>query len=113
MKRFAAVLLERALGAGRAQSVLGDLEEDLTRGRRPWWASSAPDVWLFWQAIAYAAAARWAERGVTAGDVKTRASHASEPRARSGDHGVPARARVGSSSPRQPEIGRPCTIRRA
>ena len=62
MKRFAAVLLERALGAERAQSVLGDLEEDLTRGRRPWWASSAPGVWLFSQAIAYAAAARWADR---------------------------------------------------
>jgi predicted permease len=69
MKRFAAVLLERTLGAERAQSVLGDLEEDLARGRHPWWASYAPSVWLFWQAIAYAAAARREDRSAESSDV--------------------------------------------
>ena len=62
MKRLAAMLLERAFGAQRATSILGDLEEDLTRGRSPRWASRAAGAWLLWQAIAYVAAARWADR---------------------------------------------------
>jgi len=61
MKRLAAMLLERALGAERARSILGDLEEDLARSRGPRWASWAADAWLFCQAIAYVAAARWAD----------------------------------------------------
>jgi predicted permease len=60
MKRIAAMLLERAFGTERALSILGDLEEDLTRGRSPRWASRAAGTWLLWQAIAYVTAARWA-----------------------------------------------------
>ena len=62
MKRLAVTLLERALGTECAQSVLGDLEEDLAHGRSPWWAARAPGAWLFWQAIVHAVAARWDER---------------------------------------------------
>ncbi len=62
MKRLAAMLLDRALGAERAHSILGDLEEDLARGRSPRWASRAEGAWLLGQAIAYVAAARWADR---------------------------------------------------
>ena len=62
MKRFAAMLLERTFGAERARSILGDLEEDMARGRSPRWASRAEGAWLVWQAIAYTTAARWADR---------------------------------------------------
>jgi predicted permease len=58
--RVAALLLERAFGAEGAASILGDLEEDLTRGRSPRWARRAPGAWLLWQAVAYVVAARWA-----------------------------------------------------
>jgi putative ABC transport system permease protein len=57
MHRLAALLLERALGAGRAQSILGDLEEDLANGRSPRWAAGAAGAWLLWQAVTYVAAA--------------------------------------------------------
>lgn len=60
IERVAAMLLERAFGAEGARSILGDLEEDLTRGRRPQWARRATGAWLLWQAIAYVIAARWA-----------------------------------------------------
>jgi putative ABC transport system permease protein len=53
------MLLERAVGAECARSILGDLEEDLARGRGPRWASRAAGVWLLWEAIAHAASARW------------------------------------------------------
>ncbi len=58
MKRLAAALLERAFGPQRADSILGDLEEDLTSGRAPRWAARATGVWLLCQAIAYVAAMR-------------------------------------------------------
>ena len=51
MKRLAAGLLARAFGEEQAASILGDLEEDLGRGRSPRWASTAPGTWLLWQAI--------------------------------------------------------------
>ena len=57
MERLAAVLLERTLGAERARSILGDLEEDLASGRGPKWATRAPGTWLLWQAIVFTAAA--------------------------------------------------------
>ena len=59
IERVAAMLLDRAFGAERAGSILGDLEEDLTRGRSPRWASRMPGAWLLWQAVAYVIAARW------------------------------------------------------
>jgi hypothetical protein len=58
MRRLAAALLERAFGSQRADSILGDLEEDLTGGAAPRWASRAAGVWLLWQAIAYVAKTR-------------------------------------------------------
>jgi putative ABC transport system permease protein len=58
--RLAARLLEHTFGATDARSILGDLEEDLTRGRTPWWARRAAGTWLLSQAIAYVVAARWA-----------------------------------------------------
>ena len=61
MRRLAAMLLERAFGADRTRSILGDLEEDLTCGRSPRWTSWAGGAWLLWQAIAYVTA-RWADR---------------------------------------------------
>jgi predicted permease len=63
MKRVAARLLERAFGAERAQSILGDLEEDLMHGASPKWAPTLPGAWLLWQAIVHVAASRWADRG--------------------------------------------------
>ena len=66
IERIAAMLLERAFGAEGAQSILGDLEEDLMRGRSPRWARRATGAWLLWQAIAFVIAAR-------------RAGHAAEP----------------------------------
>lgn len=60
IERVAAMLLERAFGAEGARSILGDLEEDLMRGRSPRWARRATGAWLLWQAIAYVIAARWA-----------------------------------------------------
>jgi putative ABC transport system permease protein len=62
MKRVAALLLERAFGTQRAGSILGDLEEDLTRAHRPRWACRAPGAWLLWQALVYVAAAKYADR---------------------------------------------------
>jgi predicted permease len=62
MTRLAATLLERAFGADRARSILGDLEEDLARGRSPTWASRAQGAWLLWQATAHVSAAWWARR---------------------------------------------------
>lgn len=64
MTRLAAWLLERAFGADRARSILGDLEEDLMRGRDPRWASRAVGAWLLWQALSYVTAARRADRSV-------------------------------------------------
>ena len=61
LKRIAAILLERAFGAERGGSILGDLEEDLARGRHPRWAARAAGPWLVWQAIAYVTAARWSD----------------------------------------------------
>jgi predicted permease len=58
MKRLAAFLLERALGRECGQAVLGDLEEDLARGRGPAWGSWTEGPWLLWQALAFAAGAR-------------------------------------------------------
>ena len=55
--RLAAIVLERALGAERAQSILGDLEEDLASGRCPRWAARATGAWLLWQAIVFVATA--------------------------------------------------------
>ena len=60
IERVVATLLERAFGADGARSILGDLEEDLTRGRSPRWARRATGPWLLWQAAAYVIAARWA-----------------------------------------------------
>lgn len=62
MTRLVAVLLERAFGTERAGSIMGDLEEDLTRGRSPRWARRTAGAWLLWQAMAYVVAARWADR---------------------------------------------------
>ena len=62
MKRLAAMLLERVFGCERGVSIVGDLEEDLTHGRTPRWASALPGAWLLWQAIAYVTAAQWADR---------------------------------------------------
>ena len=62
MKRLAAMLLDRALGAERARSILGDLEEDLARGRSPRWASRAEGAWLLGQAITYMAGAACSSR---------------------------------------------------
>jgi predicted permease len=61
MKRLAALLLDRAFGAERARSILGDLDEDLASGRAPRYASRIAGAWLLWQAITYVAAARWAD----------------------------------------------------
>ena len=58
MRRLAAWLLERALGAERGRSILGDLEEEIARDRKP---SPAQSAWLLWQAVTYVAAARRAD----------------------------------------------------
>jgi putative ABC transport system permease protein len=64
LKRLAAMLLERAFGTERGRSIVGDLEEDLTRGGTPRWASRAAGAWVLWQAIAYVTAAHWANRAI-------------------------------------------------
>jgi predicted permease len=60
MMRLAIALLERAFGAERAESILGDLEEDLSLGRCPRWANAVPGMWLLVEAIAHVVMARWA-----------------------------------------------------
>jgi predicted permease len=60
MSRFAARLLHRVLGSDRAESVLGDLEEELARRQR---GPRLRSLWLCWQATAHALAVLWAERG--------------------------------------------------
>lgn len=62
MQRLATKLLERAFGAEAARSILGDLEEDLARGRGAQWARHVAGAWLLWQAIVYVAAARASSR---------------------------------------------------
>jgi putative ABC transport system permease protein len=53
-------VLERAFGAERGRSIIGDLEEDVARGQSPRWALGVPGAWLLWQAIAHVTTARWA-----------------------------------------------------
>jgi predicted permease len=60
--RLAKALLVRAFGIERARSIVGDLEEDLARGRIPRSASRLGGVWLLGQAVAFVIAARWADR---------------------------------------------------
>ena len=60
MTPLAAWLLERAFGAERARSILGDLDEDVARRRSPRWTAVVPGPWLLWQAIVHVAMARWA-----------------------------------------------------
>lgn len=74
MKRLAATLLERAFGAERARAILGDLDEDLARGRTPRWALRAKGAWLLSQAIAYALASRRADRIAAPGVAPSRQS---------------------------------------
>lgn len=64
IKRLAMKLLERTFGIERAESILGDLDEDVRRGRIPRWAARLSSVWLLWQAIVYMTAAGWARRSV-------------------------------------------------
>jgi hypothetical protein len=57
---LSAWILRRALGAARAETVLGDLNEETSRsGRRRAWGGG---LQLLWRAAAFAAAVRWAER---------------------------------------------------
>ena len=62
IERIAAKLLARVFGEEGAASILGDLEEELTRGRTPRWTRGAltSGPWLLWQALRYVVAARWA-----------------------------------------------------
>jgi len=59
-RRLAAWTLRQALGPYRADTVLGDLDEELTRASVGTARAAGPR--LLWRAVVFAAAVRWAER---------------------------------------------------
>lgn len=59
-RRLAAWTLRQALGPYRADTVLGDLDEELTRASAGTARVAGPR--LLWRAVTFAAAVRWAER---------------------------------------------------